>query len=121
MAVAGNWTEIMDRINSGEMPPKKQPRPDPAEIARVATGSAGQLTEAESARQATSGEKVSFRRLSREEYRNTIRDLLGVTYDASDPRACPKTRTGRASSGSALCSRFRRRTWRNIWRRPKPF
>lgn len=89
-AVAGNWTEIMDRINNGEMPPKKQPRPDPAEIARVATWIAGQLTDAESARQATVGEKVSFRRLSREEYRNTIHDLLGVTYDASDPAGLPE-------------------------------
>lgn len=90
MAVAGHWTEIMDRINAGEMPPKKQPRPNPEEIARVATWIAGQLTDAESARQAAIGEKVSFRRLSREEYRNTIHDLLGVTYDASDPAGLPE-------------------------------
>ncbi len=90
MAVAGNWTEIMDRINNGEMPPKKQPRPSPEEVAKVATWIAGQLTDAESARQATLGEKVSFRRLSREEYRNTIHDLLGVTYDASDPAGLPE-------------------------------
>ena len=54
------------------------------------SGSPAQLTEAESARQAAVGEKVSFRRLSREEYRNTIRDLLGVTYDASDPAGLPE-------------------------------
>ncbi|MDB5300895.1 MAG: hypothetical protein JWO87_2558 [Phycisphaerales bacterium] len=88
-ASAGHWTDIMDRINSGEMPPKKQERPKPVEVARVAEWIASQLTEAEAARQAGLDEKVSFRRLSREEYRNTIRDLLGVTYDASDPAGLP--------------------------------
>jgi mono/diheme cytochrome c family protein len=87
---AGHWTEIMDRINSGEMPPKKEARPEARSVARVAEWIAAQLTEAESARQAATGEKVSYRRLSREEYRNTIRDLLGVTYDASDPSGLPE-------------------------------
>jgi len=86
---AGHWTEVMDRINSGEMPPRKEPRPKADEAARVADWIAGQLAEAEAARQAATGEGVSFRRLSREEYRNTIRDLLGVTYDARDPAGLP--------------------------------
>jgi hypothetical protein len=88
--IAGRWTDVMDRINTGEMPPKKQPRPDAAESARVTEWIAAQLGEAETARQAAIGEKVSFRRLSREEYRNTLRDLLGVTYDASDPAGLPE-------------------------------
>ena len=79
------WTEVMDRMNAGEMPPAKEPRLDPARVARAAEWIAGQLSEAEAARQSASGEKVSFRRLSREEYRQTIRDLLGVTYDAERP------------------------------------
>ncbi len=87
--VAGRWAEIMDRINSGEMPPKKELRPKPEAVARVAEWIAAQTTEAEAARQAASGELVAFRRLSREEYRNTIRDLLGVTYDANDPTGLP--------------------------------
>jgi mono/diheme cytochrome c family protein len=89
-AIAGHWTGIMDRINADEMPPKKQPRPNVAEAARVTEWIAAKLTEAETARQAAIGEKVSFRRLSREEYRNTLRDLLGVTYDASDPAGLPE-------------------------------
>ena len=86
---AGHWTEIMDRINSGEMPPNEEPRPQAEQVARVAEWISAQLTEAEAARQASIGEKVSFRRLSREEYRNTIRDLLGVTYDSEDPAGLP--------------------------------
>ncbi len=59
----------------------------------------------EAAAEATAGEKVSFHRLTREEYRNTIRELLA--RDSTTPpirRACPKTPTGRASSriGSVL-------------------
>ncbi|HEX3133916.1 MAG TPA: DUF1592 domain-containing protein [Planctomycetota bacterium] len=89
-AVAGHWAEMMDRMNSGDMPPKKEARPKPEEIARVADWITAQLTEGEAARQASEGEKVSFRRLSREEYRNTVRDLLGITYDVADPTGLPE-------------------------------
>ena len=102
--VAGHWMDIMDRINGGEMPPKKEPRPKPDDIARIAEWIATQLNEAEAARQAGAGEKVSFRRLSREEYKNTIRDLLGITYDASDPTGLPEDPdwTGFERIGSVL-------------------
>jgi mono/diheme cytochrome c family protein len=87
---AMHWGEIMDRINSGDMPPKKEPRPTGSDIAQVAEWITARLTEGEATRQASEGEKISFRRLSRDEYRNTIRDLLGVTYDASDPSGLPE-------------------------------
>ena len=90
LRIAGHWTEIMDRVNSGEMPPSTEPRPKPEQIAQVAEWISSQLTEAEAGRQAATGEKISFRRLSREEYRNTIHDLLGVTYDADDPTGLPE-------------------------------
>jgi mono/diheme cytochrome c family protein len=89
-SVAGHWMDIMDRINSGDMPPKKQQRPKPEDIARVAELITAQLNEAEAARQASEGETVSFHRLSRDEYRNTIHDLLGITYDATDPAGLPE-------------------------------
>jgi len=89
-AVAGHWMDIMDRINSGDMPPKKQPRPKPEDIAKVAELITAQLNEAEASHQAAEGDTVSYHRLSREEYRYTIQDLLGVTYDASDPAGLPE-------------------------------
>ncbi len=92
-ATAGHWAEMMDRINSGDMPPKKDektPRPKGVESAQVSEWITARLTEGEAARQASEGEQVSFRRLSRDEYRNTIRDLLGVTYDATDPTGLPE-------------------------------
>ena len=88
--VAGHWTDIMDRINTGEMPPKKEARPNAAEISHVVEWISAQLTDAENEHQASMGEKVSFRRLTREEYRNTIRDLLGVTCDVDDPAGLPE-------------------------------
>ncbi len=88
--IAGHWSEVMDRLNAGEMPPKKEPRPKADDVAQIADWIARQLATAETARQVAAGEKVSFHRLSREEYRNTIRDLLGVTYDASDPTGLPE-------------------------------
>jgi mono/diheme cytochrome c family protein len=84
-----HWEELMNRINSGDMPPKARPRPKPADVARVAEWVTGQLGEAEARRQVTAGERVAFRRLSRDEYANTIRDLLGVTFDAADPTGLP--------------------------------
>lgn len=78
------WVEIMERINSGEMPPKKEKQPSAAERARVVEWLAARLKEGESARMAARG-PVSYNRLTRDEYVNTIRDLLGVQFDAKDP------------------------------------
>jgi mono/diheme cytochrome c family protein len=83
------WEEIMNRINSGDMPPEDEPRPDADQIARTADWIAGRLRDAEIAKQSSAGERVSFRKLSREEYVNTVRDLLGVTFDATLPSGLP--------------------------------
>jgi len=87
----GHWEEIMNRINSGDMPPDDvDKRPKAEDIARVSEWIAGQLREADSARQSSSGEKVAFRKLTREEYANSVRDLLGVTFDVADPTGLPE-------------------------------
>lgn len=87
--VMGQWEEIMNRINSGDMPPKDEPRPKPTDVARVAEWIAGQLHESEARRQAGT-ERIAFRQLSREEYANTIRDLLGVPFDVKGPNGLPE-------------------------------
>ena len=87
----GHWEEIMNRINSGDMPPEDvDKRPKPEDIARVAEWISSQLLEADSARQSSAGERVAFRKLTREEYANTMRDLLGVKYDVTDPTGLPE-------------------------------
>ena len=85
-----HWEEIMNRINSGDMPPDDEPRPKPADVARVAEWIVGQLREAEVALQNSGRERVSFRKLTREEYGNTVRDLLGVNFDVTAPTGLPE-------------------------------
>jgi mono/diheme cytochrome c family protein len=81
------WLEIMERINSGEMPPKKvQKRPAADESAGVVAWIAAKMKEGEAARMAARG-RLSYNRLTRDEYVNTVRDLIGVHFDAKDPGA----------------------------------
>jgi mono/diheme cytochrome c family protein len=82
--IATHWTDVMDRMNAGAMPPAGSPRPSAKETAAVVEWIAAKFAETESLRLAKR-EKVSFYRLSREEYANTIRDLLGVNFDPKDP------------------------------------
>jgi len=77
---AGRWKEVMDKINSGEMPPKKKPRPDAGEAFAVASWIAQQLDETTKAAQGAGG-RVPMRRMNRVEYANTVRDLFSLEED----------------------------------------
>jgi mono/diheme cytochrome c family protein len=81
---AERWAEVMGRVNSGEMPPEEEPRPTIAEIESAVGWISGQIREAQAARMASRG-AVSHYRLSREEYANTVYDLLGVRFDVTVP------------------------------------
>jgi len=79
------WLEVMERISSGEMPPPDhKQRPSSAESGEIVEFLSARMKEGEAARLAARG-RVSYNRLSREEYVNTIRDLLGVQFNATDP------------------------------------
>src|SRR5262245_66150959 len=39
--VMGQWEEIMNRVSAGEMPPKREPRPSAADVARLVEWIAG--------------------------------------------------------------------------------
>jgi len=82
------WMEIIERISAREMPPKGEKQPKAEESAVVLEAISTKLREGESARLAKR-EKVSFHKLTREEYAFTIRDLLGVQFDAADPNGLP--------------------------------
>ncbi len=80
---AEHWQEILDVVNLGEMPPEDEPQPSADETKRFVATVTRQL---ELAREAlASGGQERFRRLNRYEYRNTIRDLLGVNTESFDP------------------------------------
>lgn len=78
------WAEILERINSGEMPPETEPQPTQQEIAAVVASLDALLKEGRAARMAARP-AVSHYRLSRKEYQNTVYDLLGVRYDPAKP------------------------------------
>ncbi|MSR55791.1 MAG: hypothetical protein EXS09_21315, partial [Gemmataceae bacterium] len=69
--LAERWSEVLLRINSGEMPPKKEPRPTATEAAAVVEWIATEIKKGETARMAARG-PVTLYRLSRQEYANTV-------------------------------------------------
>ena len=74
---ADQWKEVMDKINSGEMPPKKKPRPDAKEAFAVASWVAQNLDETTKAAHGAGG-RVPMRRMNRVEYANTVRDIFSL-------------------------------------------
>jgi mono/diheme cytochrome c family protein len=71
------WVKIHDRIESGEMPPKKRARPAADEQAGALASLRQSLVQAEKARLDSEG-RTAVRRLTRAEYENTIRDLFDM-------------------------------------------
>lgn len=83
-AYTHHWAEMMEQVNSGEMPPKKENKPDQQEMAAFVTNLDALIKEGRAARMAARP-AVSHYRLSRKEYQNTVYDLLGVRYDPAKP------------------------------------
>ena len=79
-----HWAEMIEQVNSGEMPPKKEKKPTQEEIAAFVTSLDARIKEGRAARMAARP-AVSHYRLSRKEYQNTVYDLLGVRYDPAKP------------------------------------
>ena len=70
------WREIVARVQAGEMPPKKEPRPEAAQAQTFVRLLSARLDEA-AAKHRSAG-RVVLRRLNRVEYENTVRDLFAV-------------------------------------------
>jgi len=79
-----HWAEIIEKVNSGEMPPKKEKKPTKEEIAAFVTSLDSRIKEGRASRMAARP-AVAHYRLSRKEYQNTVYDLLGVRYDPTKP------------------------------------
>ena len=103
---AGIWHELINRVNSGEMPPEKQPPLSEKELNQLSQWVFAGLRRVADASQ-DSGGRVVVRRLNRQEYNNTIRDLVGVPFEAGadfpdDPAAHGFDNVGSALSISPL-------------------
>ena len=75
------WERILQKIRTGEMPPKGMPRP-PAAQTDALMKFVHEKWEAADRNIAPDPGRVTARRLNRNEYSNTIRDLLGVDFRA---------------------------------------
>jgi hypothetical protein len=73
------WSTIYRRVSKGEMPPEKKDRPGPVEAESFLAEITESLAEVEKQRAGVNG-RALLRRLSRNEYENTLRDLLALPH-----------------------------------------
>lgn len=78
--VAARWREVINVLNGHEMPPEGEKQPSPEEIDRLVQWATGEMIRVELHERK---QHVTLRRLNRNEYRNTIADLLAIDFDTS--------------------------------------
>jgi hypothetical protein len=88
LAVAGSlerdreiWERVLRRLRAGDMPPAGIARPEPARLAGMIAFIENAFEQADRAAPPDPG-RMTAHRLNRNEYTNTIRDLLGVRFRA---------------------------------------
>ena len=101
-SMAAKWTEVFDQLTRDQMPPEKSknPRPTPAEVVEITEWIAGQLRDA--ARSSDSETGIVLRRLNRDEYNNTVRDLVGIDFQPANDFPVDTAAHGFDNVGSAL-------------------
>ena len=95
------WETAVRRTVAGEMPPADHPRPSPEEIDAFVAAVRGRLADADRRSPPDPG-RVTMRRLNRQEYLNTIRDLLGVDFDPTEDFPSDEIAHGFDTVGDAL-------------------
>ena len=76
-----DWERVVQKIKSGEMPPKGFPHPAQSQVDGLLAYVNGEWDRADAKIKPDPG-RVTARRLNRTEYTNTIRDLLQVDFRA---------------------------------------
>ena len=74
---------MLTNVKNGEMPPEGKPKPTRAELDTLTGWLNGQIVKAHLNGKRDPG-RVTMRRLNRNEYNNTIRDLLGVDFKPAE-------------------------------------
>ncbi len=101
LANRDQWEDILQKLRGAEMPPKGIPRPSQADIDALVGFVQGEFEKADRAVKPDPG-RVVARRLNRNEYTNTIRDLLGVTFRADKDFPTDDSSYGFDNIGEAL-------------------
>lgn len=98
--MAERWQKVLNALNSGEMPPADAKPIDPSRKIELLDDLSHAMVAARKSL-ADQGDDTLLRRLNRREYRNTLRQLLGVEIDVNELPA--DTRSGGFdTSGSNL-------------------
>jgi len=95
------WTKVFDKVERGEMPPKKKERP-PAEVSSSFLKALQDELNTFSRHKQESEGRVVYRRLNRTEYVNTVHDLLGIDTPLRDLLPEDGTAGGFDNIGAAL-------------------
>jgi hypothetical protein len=101
LANRNQWEAILQKLRAGEMPPEGIPRPPQADIDALIGYVTGEFEKADRAMKPDPG-RVVARRLNRNEYSNTIRDLLGVNFRADRDFPTDDSSYGFDNIGEAL-------------------
>ena len=77
------WQKVLDSVEGENMPPEGQPQPSASERTGVVHYLQSTLSKTNCSIAQDPG-RVTLRRLNREEYNNTVRDLVGVDFRPAD-------------------------------------
>ena len=77
------WEKVVRKLRGGLMPPSGRPRPDAPALDGLAAWLEDEL-DAAAAAHPDPGRTETFHRLNRAEYRNAVRDILGLEIDVAD-------------------------------------
>jgi hypothetical protein len=94
------WLKALKMLQAGMMPPKGKRRPSPEEVAEVEKWIKYSAFGIDP--QNPDPGRVTLRRLNRTEYRNTIRDLMGVDFNATAEFPADDTGLGFDTIGDVL-------------------
>lgn len=95
------WVRVHDKVENGDMPPKKKTQPEAKERAAFLTTLAQPLMTADKARQAQKGRGV-VRRLNRVEFETALSDLLGLPLRIQEQLPTDGKGSGFDTVGAAL-------------------
>ena len=94
------WLAVLKNVRAGVMPPEKKERPTPDEIHTLEKWIKNDVFRIEPGNPDPG--RVTLRRLNREEYRNTVRDLMGFDFKVHDELPPDDTGYGFDNIGDVL-------------------
>jgi hypothetical protein len=94
------WWNVLKYLRAGIMPPEKKPRPSPEQKQLIADWIKTGVFNIDPHNPDPG--RVTLRRLNRNEYRNTIRDLMGIDFDTAEEFPSDDTGYGFDNIGDVL-------------------